>query len=59
MEIKQGDQFHVQDGGAIEVTYVDMNTVKYRHIHGSSKKGEIALQTFEQFISNSYFKAVQ
>lgn len=57
--IKQGDQFHVQDGGTIEVTYVDMNTVKYQHIHGSSKKGEIALQTFEQFISNAYFKAVE
>lgn len=57
--IKQGDQFEVQGDGTIEVSYVDMNTVKYQYIHGSSRKGEIALQTFEQFISNGYFKAVE
>lgn len=58
MEVKQGDTFEVADGGTIQITHADVNKVKYRYVHGSSRKGEISHEVFQQFTDNGYFRAV-
>lgn len=58
MNLKQGDTFEVSDGGIIQITHADVNTVKYKYVHGSSRQGEISNDVFQQFLTNGYFKAL-
>lgn len=59
MNVKQGDKFETAEQEIIQVTYANVNTIHYEHVHGSRRKGNISSNVFSQFIGNGYFKVVE